>query len=186
MSARKTDKDKAGAVEETPEVLDKEMERMVPGPTDPVTLTDGTKVHIRPMKMRELFAAFKIITRGAAMSMGALSLDTLTADQDAFAETMIALLINAVPEADQEVAEFLRISVDPVAPKDGWDSKEDQIKAEIHLDELLLQNPEIEDFIDVLSTIIYRESRDIERLGKKVSSAVKMFSVTEKKGSKKK
>lgn len=58
-------------VEETPEVLDNELDRLVPVVGEPITLVDGTKVLIRPLKLRELFALLKILTRGAAMAMGA-------------------------------------------------------------------------------------------------------------------
>lgn len=159
------------------EILDNEIERLLPEVGEPLALLDGTQVFVRPLKLKELFAAFKIITRGAAMSMGALSFSIMQENQDQFAETMIALLINAFPEADVEFCEFLRIMVDPVPPADGWENREERIAAEAHLDELLLNDsPEIDDAIDIVATVIYRESKDIQRLGKKIANAAKMFS----------
>lgn len=163
---------------ESPEILDDELERLIPEPGKPIALEDGTEVFIRPLKLKELFAALKIITRGSAMSMGSLGFSMLQDSQDQFSETVIALLINAFPEADQEVCEFLRIVVDPVPPNDDgkWKDRAEQLEAEQKLDELLLENPDIGDAITVLSAVIYTESRDMQRLGKKIGNAVKMFS----------
>lgn len=170
---------------EANQVLDEEFERLLPGPGEPLELSDGTLVDTRPLKLKELFAAFKIITRGAAMSMGALNFNMIQ-EQDQFAETMIALLINAFPEADQEFCEFIRICVDPHEPDGGWENRDERMNAEVHLDELLLADPDIGDAIDIVTLIIERESKDIQRLGKKVQNAVKMFQkVTPKTPSKK-
>lgn len=177
-AAEKAPEDSETTEEATPEdeILDNELERMVPSLQGPIQLSDGTYVHIRPLKLKELFAAFKIITRGSAMSMGAASFSILQDNSDQFAETLIALLINAVPEADQEFAEFLRVVVDPVAPdeKKGWKDRDERLNAEIHLDEIL-EDPEIEDAIDIVSTLITREAQDIQRLGKKIANAARMF-----------
>lgn len=169
-------KDATTKVEEAVEeqVLDNELERLIPEPGEPIELSDGTLVTIRPLKVKELFAAFKIITRGSAMSMGGITPDLL--DQDgAFSDTLIALLLNAIPEADVEFAEFLRILVDPVAPKGGWVSQQDQLHAENHLHELLLEDPDIGDAIDIITAMVYAESRDIQRLGKKLTNAMRLF-----------
>lgn len=161
--------------EEDSDLLDSEIERIVPDEGEPLLLVDGTKVNVRPLKLKELFAAFKIITRGAAMSMGAVSFSLMSDNQDQFAETMIALLLNAIPEADQEFCEFLRVVVDPYVPEKGWVNSKERDEAEVHLDNVLLVDPEIEDAIDIVTTVVYRESKDIQRLGKKVASAAKLF-----------
>lgn len=160
-----------------PEVLDGEFDRILPAEGEPLELSDGTKVFVRPLKMNGLFAAFRIITRGAAMSMGALSFSLVGESQEQFAQTLIALLINAFPEATFEFAEFLRVMVDPVPPANGWDEVNGprQKDAENHLDALLQDDPEIDDALDIITTIIYREAADIQRLGKKIQGAAKMF-----------
>ena len=157
------------------DVLDRELERIITDESAPLKLADGTYVIVRPLKLKELFAAFKIITRGAAMSMGALSFSLLQDTQDQFAETLIALLINAIPEADQEFAEFLRVVVDPDTPEGGWPDRDAKAEAESHLDYLFLGDPEVDDAIDILTVLITREAKDIQRLGKKVANAAKMF-----------
>ena len=171
------------------EILDNEMERLVPGPGEPLVLSDGTSVEVRPLKIKELFAAFKIISRGAAMTMGAMNMDLFGDSQEHFVETMVALLINAFPEADQEFCEFLRVIVDPTAP-DGkrWTTaqREERIDAEVHLDQILLDNPDIGDAIDLLTVLISREAGDMQRLGKKVRGALTMFAKVQPKTPQKK
>lgn len=174
-STKATPKATEEAVETQEDViLDDEFERLVPKPGEPITLDDGTKVIVRPLKLQELFAAFKIITRGSAMSMAALNMNVLD-NRSEFTDTLVALLINAIPEAPEEFSEFLRVLVDPYVEGGKWESQEARLEAETHLDDLLLINPDIGDAIEILTTMIYIESRDIERLGKKISNAVKVF-----------
>lgn len=180
MAAKKTVEE---VKEETPqevEALNNDVEGIIIDPGAPVTLLDGTVINIRPIKMREMFALLKIVTRGAAISMGALPLSMIQDSDDQFLQTITALLINAIPEADQEVCEFLRIVTEPVAPDGKWNSDEELRAAEDHLSDLFLINPEIEDVMDILTIVAYRESRDMQRLVKKVESAIKLFQATSK------
>ena len=156
---------------EIPEILDKEIDRIIPEPGEPLKLEDGTEVIVRPLKLKELLAFFRILTRGSAMSLGALSMNVFE-EQDQFAETLIALLLNALPEAPQEISEFLRVMTDPVIPEGGWDTKEQRREADIHLDTILLDGPEISDTIDIVTAIIYAESQDIAKLAGKVQGAL--------------
>lgn len=157
-------------------ILDDEIERLLPGPGEPLTLDDGTQVNVRPLKLKELFAAFKIITRGATMSMGALSFNIFQDSQDRLVETLIALLLNAFPEADVEFCEFLRIVVEPHYADEKAVTRDEMVEAQIHLDQILLEDPDIGDAIDILTVLFTREAADMQRLGKKVANAVKMFS----------
>lgn len=177
MAAKKTDKSDNVVTEDknADDVLDNEIERILPEPGDTLTLEDGTEVVLRPLKVKELLAAFKIITRGSVMGMGAMSNTLMGQDQDHFAEALIALILNAFPEADVEVAEFIRIVVDPVPPNGKWENKQERLDAEVHLDNLLLDNPEIGDAIDIITALIYQEAQDIQRLGKKISGAAKLL-----------
>lgn len=72
--------------------------------------------------------------------------------------------------------EFLRVVVDPAPPEGGWKNTIAEEDAHHHLNELLLVNPEIEDLIDIITAVVYAESQDIERLGKKLTNAMTMFS----------
>lgn len=155
-----------------PEEVD---EVTIPDPSAPVTLEDGTNVLVRPLKVRELLAAFKVITRGAALSMGALNFSMVNGNREQLVETLLAIFINSFPEADSEFCEFIRTVVDPVEPEEGWNSQDDLRRAHEKLDELLLLNPEVGDAIDILTKLITNEASDIPKLGKKVASAVTMF-----------
>lgn len=155
-------------------VLDDEIERLIPGPGEPLELHDGTLVAIRPLKLKELLAAMKVVTRGATMSMGALSFNIFQENTDRMVETLVALLINAFPEADVEFCEFLRVVVEPFFP-DNDATREEMTAAHIHLDEILVEDPDIGDALDILTVLFSREAKDMQRLGKKVSNAVQVF-----------
>lgn len=159
------------------EILDDEYERLLPGPGEPFQLVSGDWVSPRPLKMKELMAAFKVITRGAAMSMGALSYNlVMDSDNDELMETIIILLINAIPEAEQEVSELIRVLVDPLEPEEGWKNRDERHEAERRIDEQLLGNPEIEDALTILTVVLSGEMDDIKALGKKLRQATKLFS----------
>lgn len=176
------DKSSDGGVE----VLDNELSRLLPDGSPVLKLEDGTEVAVRPLKLKELFAAFKVITRGSAMTFGAISpsLFSDASEEDQFVQVLIGLLINAIPEADVEFCEFIRVCVDSVSPAlDGkWASREEKDEAEAHLDELLLENPEIGDALSIVTAVVVKEAKDIQKLGKKVGDAIKIYSkVTPKK-----
>ena len=76
-TAKKTTAEDAIEAEAAPEVttpvvdddvLDRELERIIADESAPLKLSDGTYVIVRPLKLKELFAAFKII---AAISLAA-------------------------------------------------------------------------------------------------------------------
>lgn len=185
MPAKKNVEAAEVAKVETPEeneVLDKEFERFIPEEGEPLKLEDGTLVTVRPLKLRELLALLKVVTRSTLSGIGGLA---GASSQEDFAVNLIALLINAVPENPEEVCELLRILVDPVAPEGGWKDRDEKHNAEVHLDNLLLEDPEITDSIDIITTVAYREAGDLEKLGKRIEGAVQMFGRLQPKTSKK-
>lgn len=158
-------------------IIEDEIERFIPEPGQPIRLEDGTYVSIKPLKLKELFAAFKIITRGSAGAMASLNFGSL--DSEDFGNTLVALLLYALPEAPEEFSEFIRIVCDPVAPNGKWKNNEELIAAENHLDEILLMSLEIGDAIDIITAVIAIESKDIQKLGKKLSNAIQIFTKME-------
>jgi len=113
--------------------------------------------------LRELLTALKIVTRGAVMSMGNVRFD---ANDEAFVQSMIGLFLFAIPEADEEVIEFLRVMLEPAGP---FGSKEERQKAAEDLYEAL-DNPDLEDVVTVIETVVRRESQDLRGLGKRLQS----------------
>lgn len=157
-------------VDEGPSAAD-EVERIVPDPKAPITLADGTRVIAKPLRLRELLAALKIVTRGAAMSMGGIQFDL---NDEAFVQSMLGLFLFAVPEADEEVVDFLQKMVEPCGP---FVSDEERETARTHVAEIL-ENPDLEDVFLIVETVVRRESKDLRGLGKRLENMMKFAQKT--------
>lgn len=151
-----------------------DVERLLPDPNLPFELTDGTMVVARHLKLREFLSMIKIVTRGASMAMGSIPLNV---NDENFQQSLIMLFIFAIPEAPDEASDFVRQIVDPAPPEGGWESPEKQVQASLHLDELML-NPDPEDLISVIETVIRKEGPDIRRLGKRLTDAMALMQRT--------
>ena len=148
-----------------------DVQRLVPDPNEPVTLADGTRVRVKPLRLREFLAMLKIVTRGAAMAMGSVRLDTN--DED-FAQSLISLFLFAIPEAEDEAVDFIRLMVEPVGPF----AEGEREAADAKIFEYL-NNPELEDLVTVVEAVVQREGKDLRALGKRLG---KMLEVARKTG----
>ena len=139
----------------------------------PFTLSNGMEFELRPLKLREFLKLLKIVTRGGASVLGQIDLNFN--DTDAFIADFLAVILFAVPEAEEEVVEFLSAVCKPTALT--GDAKKDQ--------EVLMQayayfeNPELEDVVDILTLLVKTEGADLAALGKRVAS---MLTVAQKMG----
>lgn len=149
---------------------DQDVERLLPGPGEPLVFSTGTVVEVKPLKLRGFLSMLKIITRGAAVALGGLRLDT---NDDDFIQNMLSLFIFAIPEADEEVVDFVRTMVAPW-PKDADGDPLNGGLLQDATNELWqeLDDPELEDMFSVIEVIIHREGSDLRRLGKRMASAL--------------
>lgn len=159
---------------QTPVVPDEprdEAENIDPVPTGPVTLISGRQVEIVPLKLRETMKLLKIVTRGAGpileQLMGELDLN----DPAAFAQTLGALILMSIPEAENEVVDFIQnmarpVNFDKLAQKD----KVEQLQGVL----TELSNPELDDAVTIIERVVRRESEDIRNLGKRIATAFKL------------
>ena len=150
-----------------------EVERVEPSATGPVTLSSGTQVEVVPLKLRETMKLLKIVTRGAGAVLEQLMGELDLNDPVAFAQTLGALVILSIPEAENEVIDFVRSMVIPVGFSD-LSAKERAESFRALAEEL--DNPELEDVISIVERVIRRESEDIRNLGKRISTAFNLAS----------
>lgn len=145
-----------------------EAERIEPVPTGPVTLANGQEVEIVPLKLRETMKLLKIVTRGAGGVLEQLMGELDVNDPVAFAQTFGALILLSIPEAENEVVDFVVSMVRPAE----WDalSQEQRIEGLKNI-AVELANPELDDVISIVERIVRRESEDIRSLGKRLSQA---------------
>jgi hypothetical protein len=147
-----------------------DVQRLLPDPSAPVELANGSKVRIKSLKLREFLAMLKIVTRGAAMAMGSVRLDTN--DED-FAQSLISLFLFAIPEAEEEAVDFIRLMVEPVGP--FADGEREAAEAKLFED---LDNPELEDIVTIVEGVIQREGKDLRALGKRLSAMLEVAKKT--------
>lgn len=150
-----------------------EIEALLSTPNGPFELSTGTAVVIRQMNLREFLRLLKIISRGAGASVAGLSLDFDNPDQ--FVQTLLAMILFAVPEAENETVDFIQSMVEPANLV--RDSKLALEQRRALLEEL--NNPDLEDMINILGVIVASEGKDLQKLGKRLRA---MFSVASKMG----
>jgi hypothetical protein len=148
---------------------------------DIVTLDSGTKVRLLPLKARQFFKLLRIVTHGAG---GMLFNVKFSGDDtpEEFGAKLVAVLGYAIPDADEEVFDFLLSMVEPVDLKTGRNlNKQDKETNEKLKEEIFdeLYNPELEDMVTLIEAIVKREAEDLQALGKRLMA---LFSLAQKTG----
>lgn len=136
-------------------------------PPDTVTLENGMILRIKPLKARQFFKLLRIITHGGAQMLTRLQWTSLE-DPDAFATQLVAVIVFAIPEAEQETIDFIISMIE--FPED--EKLHGAIFAEI-------SEPEIEDLFTIIENIVQREKGDLVALGKRLA---KLWKVADKTG----
>lgn len=146
-----------------------ELDRLAP-PVSEIKLSNGTLVEIERLRTRQFFKLLKILTSGAGALLNDYRLDgNLTAEE--FQARLLALVVLAVPEAEEEAMDFLRSMVVPSGLKTG---RQLSSADKAHNDEIIMAyndamtNPELEDTIEIIETIVRNEAADMQRLGKRL------------------
>ncbi len=148
---------------------------------DKIVLESGTEVVLVPLKSRQFFKMLRIITHGA----GGMLLNFKFSAEDSpeeFGAKLVALLAFAIPDAEDEVFDFLLSMVKPVGLKTGLGlNKQDREKNAELLEavQLELDNPELGDTLTLIEAIVRREAEDLQALGKRLMA---MFDLAKKTG----
>lgn len=142
--------------------------------TDRVELSDGTELLLNRMKTREVLKLLRIFTHGAGQLLGNINWGS-----DEFGDQLIAVLLIAVPDAEDETIEFIRAMVEPF----GIDHSRKLTKAAKEANDALysdlydlLDNPELDDLLEILTAIIRNEAPELQSLGKKLRSLIETVS----------
>jgi hypothetical protein len=98
--------------------------------------------------------------------MGSVRLDTN--DED-FAQSLISLFLFAIPEAEDEAVDFIRLMVEPVGPfaEGERETAEEKLFGD-------LENPELEDIVTIVEGVIQREGKDLRALGKRLGTMLEV------------
>ena len=146
----------------------------------PLTLESGFEIKIERLKTRALMALLKILTRGAAEVLGTLSFNS-ESSQEEFTGQLLAAVVLAIPEAEDETVEFIQRMVSPAGIKEGRLSKA-EIQENVELEMTLrneLYDPEIGDLITIVSEIVTNEAPHIRALGNQLGVLLKAFQTSD-------
>lgn len=158
-----------------------ELDRIDPDP-QLRTLSTGLEVEVVRLKTRQFFRLLKILTHG--VGPGILQSNLNFGDDPAeFAQKLITLVLMSIPDAEEETIWFLASMCRPhgLVTK----AEKDLSKAEKKANDALwdqfnsdLGNPELDDTIDIIEAIVNQEAEDIQALGKRVASMLKLAQKT--------
>lgn len=154
------------------------------GVPEQVKLSTGTFVEVQDLKSRQFFKLLRIITHGALPLMNDMSLFRMSSDMSAteFGQRLLSVMLLSIPDAEKETIEFLQSMVKPAGLIEGRNlNKQDTERnsalwAAVDAD---MYNPELDDLVTLVETIIRREASDIQALGKRLQA---MFKLAEKTG----
>lgn len=132
-----------------------ELEALLPELED-LKLSSGLVIKLKPLKARQFFRLLRIVTRGGAQILNQLRWTQLDSS-DQFAAQFVAVIVFAIPEAEQETLDFIQSMIE---------LPEDENERFLLLREL--DDPELEDTINIIEQIILREKDDLASLGKKM------------------
>lgn len=150
-----------------------EITRLLEDPTQPLMLTSGTVFRIKQMRLREMLRLLRIISYGATNMVDALDLNF--DEPDEFVQTFVAMVIFAIPEAEDQTVDFLQSMVDIGHPT-GNPKLDDTARLELARE---MANPDLQEAVTIITAIVAHEGRDLAALGKRLRS---LFAVANKMG----
>lgn len=149
-------------------------------PSRELELESGLKVNLVPLRTRQLFRLFRIITRGGALgSLLGLSLNSELPEEE-FMPQFLGVILVSIPEAEQETIDFLQSMVEPVGLRRTSLTKQDKQHNETLWAQVLteLDNPDPLDLVTLIEAMIRVEGKDIQALGKRIKAAWKLAEKT--------
>jgi len=172
VSRKKTTKVQTAVVPDPPR---DEQENLEPVPTGPIVLENGQEIVVVPLRLRESMNLLKIVTRGAGGMLGSMMDGLDLEDGAAFAQTPLALVFFAIPEAIDESVHFFRIMVEPANYEEL--SAKERVEQTEQLNRYM-DNPSLIDVFEVTERVIRRESEDLRNLGKRIGTALQVMTKT--------
>lgn len=160
-------------------MTENEIDLIDPTPVE-IKLSTGVVVSLERLRTRQFFKLLKILTRGAGSMLMEVKLN-VEMPQEEFVGKLIGLIILSVPEAEDEAIEFLKAMTLPVGLASGRTlssvdkARNDELWASYHQS---LRNPELDDMVSIFEQIVRTEAADIQRLGKRILSFMKVAEKT--------
>lgn len=160
---------------------DSELDRLDPQPAV-CKMSTGLQVEVVRLRTRQFFRLLRVLTHGAGPAMMQAGLDFRESAED-FTQKFLMLVVMSIPDAETEAIGFLQSMLKPAGLVDKPESQ--QTKAEkAENTELWKQfntdlfNPDLDDTLELIETIVRQEAPELQALGKKLQRALSMFKAT--------
>lgn len=163
-----------------------------------IELSGGYKVEVVPLATRQFFRLLKVVTHGAGPALlqsllqfqvpepepGETEEQAREKAEAAFGQSLAMIVLNAVPDAENEAIEFVQSMIKPLGIHEARGtrqlSKTEQAENrrlwEEHTEHIW--NPKPEDTLDILVAVIEAEQGNLMALGKKLRQTVELFRKT--------
>ncbi|WNN95011.1 tail assembly chaperone [Microbacterium phage Magritte] len=138
-----------------------------------VKLVSGLEVKILRLRTKALLALLRILLRGTSDILFSGKLDP---NDEGFQQQLMFAVLFSIPEGPEETLDFLRAMVEPAQLRQtGRITKGDESWNEDLWNQLAdeLEDPDIEDLLDIVVAIVRSEAPHIQALGKKLTGLVK-------------
>lgn len=147
--------------------------------SDKITLSSGSVVRVERLRTRGFFKLLKIVTRGGGPIL--MQMDLNFEDPRVFMNQFLAVVVMAIPEAEDEAIDFIRAMVVPAEFVEDAKSKSAQQKNRDLVESLYdeLDDPHPEDVLTIIEVIIRNEAEDIVALGKRLAATLKVMTPSE-------
>jgi hypothetical protein len=142
-----------------------------------IALQDGTEVRVVRLRTRQFFRFLRILTHGGGEAL-VRAID-FNAPAEEFAQRLAMAVLFSIPDAENEAILFVQSMCRPpdVAAPEVQRLSDDKVKADDAKYGALgvkLANPELEDTVTIIETVIKRETEDIQALGKRLAGLLKL------------
>jgi hypothetical protein len=158
-----------------------ELDRLDPEPLL-VTLRSGVVLELVRLQTRQFFRLLRVLTHGAGPAMMRAGLD-FKDNSGEFAGKLVMLVIMSIPDAESEAVAFLQSMCRPAGLVD---KPESQLTKQQAADNRALWesvntalfNPPLEDTLDLVEAIVRQEAPELQALGKRLESMIRLFQKT--------
>lgn len=143
-------------------------------------LSNGITVLIEPLKTRQFFRLFRIITHGAPSYLEGSLTGLFEGEADEVTTRLVAMIVFSIPEAEEQTMDFLASMVRPVGLEREAGNKAATLRNSQKWNEVeaAMVNPSMDDTLGIVEQIIRRESKDLAALGKRLVSMLEMAART--------
>ncbi len=151
--------------------LVEELEIIQSDPTEPFALSNGVQVVVQRIRVRETLILLKILTRGAGDVLAQMRFN-LNMDPDEFVGIFLGSVLFSIPESEDETVEFLNRIVKPKHYIDKPTTPQ-ELEANATMTMQIaetLDNPELDDFVEIMERLIRIEGPHILALGKRIAA----------------